>query len=177
MSRIPFHIISTGSKGNAVVLNNSVLVDCGVSFKAVSPFLNKISLVLLTHKHTDHFNKTAIKLMAKERPALRFGCGKWLVSLLAECSVDKHRIDILVPNHKYDYGICRVAPVPLTHDVPNCGYKLYFPNGKAFYATDTNNLNGISAKNYDLYLVEANYEDEEIMERIQRKKRSRGIFV
>ena len=56
------------------------------------------------------------------------------------------------------------------HDVPNCGYKLHFPGGKAIYATDTGNMNGITAKDYDLYLIESNYKEAEIRERIERKK-------
>lgn len=169
-SNVTYHIISTGSQGNAVVLNDCVLIDCGVSYKLLSPFLQSISLILLTHQHIDHFNKIAIRLIAKERPTVRFGCGRWLVSQLLECSVDKHRIDILDTDHVYDYGICQVIPVPLVHNVPNCGYKIHFPKGRVFYATDTNNLNGIVAKNYDLYLVEANYEEYEIRERIKRKQ-------
>ncbi len=39
-----------------------------------------------------------------------------------------------------------------------------------FYATDTNNLNGISARHYDLYMVEANYEDDVILQKIAEKK-------
>ena len=34
-------------------------------------------------------------------------------------------------------------------------------NKKLIYATDTNTLAGIKAKNYDVYLVEGNYEDED----------------
>lgn len=41
---------------------------------------------------------------------------------------------------------------------------------KLIYATDTNNLNGITAMNYDLYMIEADYEDEEIKKRISEKK-------
>ena len=44
------------------------------------------------------------------------------------------------------------------------------------YATDTNNLNGITAKNYDLYMIEANYIDSEIQERIQEKKEA-GEYI
>ncbi len=76
----------------------------------------------------------------------------------------------------YGYGICNVIPVLLVHDVPNCGYKLHFPIGKVFYATDTNNLNGIKAKHYDLYMVEANYEDDVIQEKIAAKKEA-GEFA
>ena len=58
----------------------------------------------------------------------------------------------------------------LVHNVPNCGYKVHFPSGKAIYATDTNNLNGVQALGYDLYLIEANYRDEDIQAKIAEKK-------
>ena len=39
-----------------------------------------------------------------------------------------------------------------------------------FYATDTKTLEGITAKDYDLYLIEGNYEDDELEERIRKKQ-------
>ena len=44
------------------------------------------------------------------------------------------------------------------------------PVERLFYATDTNNLNGITAKGYNLYLVEANYTEADIQDRIAEKK-------
>ena len=38
------------------------------------------------------------------------------------------------------------------------------------YCTDTNNMNGIMALNYDLFMIEANYDEDEIEERIRQKK-------
>lgn len=70
----------------------------------------------------------------------------------------------------YGYGLCNVIPFMLTHNVPNCGYKVHFPSGKVIYATDTNNLNGVQALGYDLYLIEANYRDEDIQAKIAEKK-------
>ena len=58
---INYNIISTGSKGNAVVLNGVILVDCGVSFKALNDVYKDLQIVLLTHEHTDHINKTTLK--------------------------------------------------------------------------------------------------------------------
>ncbi|MBR5090863.1 MAG: MBL fold metallo-hydrolase [Ruminiclostridium sp.] len=170
MADIPYTIISTGSKGNAVVINDIVLIDCGVPFKALTPYYKNLKLVLLTHIHSDHFNKTAIKLLAEERPTLRFACGKWLVNALIECKVPKKNIDVLTSGTIYNYGACNVIQFPLSHDVPNCGWKVHFPIGKVIYATDTNNMNGVSALNYDLYLIEANYIDEEIEAKIREKK-------
>lgn len=173
---IDYQVLSTGSAGNAVVLGRAVLVDCGVPYKAVEPFIRDIKLVLLTHIHGDHFKASTIRKIAQERPLVRFGACEWLIKPLVDAGVPARQIDILKTDYQYDYRICKVVPVPLVHDVPNCGYKLHFPGGKAIYATDTVNLNGISAKEYDLYMIEANYEDEEIRQRIEDKK-ANGQYI
>lgn len=164
-----YNIISTGSQGNAVVLNDIILIDCGVTFKALKSVYKDIKLVLLTHIHIDHFNKTTIRTLAKERPTLRFACCKWLVADLLECDVPKSNIDVLENGRIYDYRAFKVSPVKLYHNVENCGYRLFFGREKVFYATDTGHLKGITAKDYDLYLIEANYTDEDLEERIIAK--------
>jgi phosphoribosyl 1,2-cyclic phosphodiesterase len=169
-SKISFEVISTGSKGNAVVLENCVLIDCGVPYKAIRHVVGGLKLVLLTHIHSDHFAPTTVRRLAADRPSLRFGCGKWLASDLLKCGVTASNIDILSERISYGYGICNAIPFLLHHDVPNCGYKIHFPHGRVFCATDTNDLHGISAQNYDLYLVEANYTDEGIKKRIAAKE-------
>ncbi len=167
---ITYNILSTGSKGNAVIVHDFILIDCGVPYKLVEPHVPDLKLVLLTHIHSDHFRPSTLRRLAQERPTLRFACGTWLASDLASAGIPVSNIDILTPDVMYGYGPVNVIPVSLVHNVPNCGYKLHFRDGKVFYATDTNNLNGIFAKNYDLYMVEANYEDEVIMQKIAEKQ-------
>lgn len=179
-----YNILATGSAGNCVLVENCIALDMGISFKTIKPFMRDLQLVLLSHIHTDHFKPSTIKRLAKERPLLRFGCMEWLVAPLVDCGVEKKNIDV------YEYGILHeyraygsigvsyplgyikhhfVETFPLFHDVPNCGYKLH-TNGceKLLYATDTNKIL-TEAKDYDLYLVEADYEDEEIQQRIETK--------
>lgn len=166
-----YEIISTGSKGNAVVINDRILIDCGVPYKMIEKNVKRLSLVLLTHIHGDHFKTSTIIRLAKTRPTLRFVCGKHLVSLLLSCGVREQNIDVVEAEKIYKYSFVSIEPVILVHDVENLGYKLFFPNGKKlFYATDTANLNGIEAKGFDLYMVEANYVTEEIDKRIDEKK-------
>lgn len=165
-----YNIISTGSHGNAVVLNDNILIDCGVPFKALKSIYKQLQIVLLTHEHTDHLNRTTIKRIAEERPTLRFGCCEWLVPILIECNVSKRNIDVFKIGKLYDYSVFKVSPIKLYHDVQNCGYRLFLGGKKAIYATDTAHLNGIIAKDYDLYLIEANYEKEELQERIRVKQ-------
>lgn len=171
-----YNIIATGSSGNAVVLNNNILIDCGVSLKALSDVKKQINLVLLTHIHSDHFNKTTIRNLAAERPILRFACCEWLVPELLDCNVSERNIDCLKVGNIYDYGAFKISPIKLYHDVENCGYRIFIGDKKAIYMTDTHTVEGISAKDYDLYLIEANYEADEIQEKIRAKEES-GQYV
>ena len=169
---IDYTIISSGSDGNAVVVNRSILIDCGVPFKSLATCAGDLRHVLLTHIHGDHFNPATVRRLATERPTLRFGGGAWMVEPLLDAGVRKANIDVLNAGRAYKFRFGTVIPVPLVHNVPNQGYKLHLPGGKMIYATDTGTLKGISAKDYDLYLVEANYEDEEIRERIRQKQKA-----
>lgn len=156
-----FKIINSGSDGNGLILEDTILIDCGVSFKKLNDYYKQLKIVLLTHIHGDHFNKKTISKLAIERPTLRFGCCKWLVEDLIECGVNKKNIDIFEIGKIYDYKGFKVIPIKLYHDVPQCGYKLKLGKNKLIYATDTNSLEHITAKNYDYYFVEGNYEDDD----------------
>lgn len=164
-----YNIISTGSQGNAVVVDDIILIDCGVSFKALKDVYKKLQIVLLTHIHTDHFKRSTIKRLAKERPTLRFGCCEWLANELVEAGVSWRNIDVFEIGKVYDYEVFKVSPVKLYHNVPNCGYRLFTNGEKGIYATDTGHLQGITAKDYDLYMIEANYTDDDLQERINAK--------
>lgn len=177
-----YNIISTGSKGNAVVINDHILIDCGVPFKALEPVKKDLRLVLLTHWHSDHFNPRTVPALAKERPALRWGCCEWMVGPLLEAGVDKRRIDVIRPDkpgetsHAMIYnGLAIVRPEPLVHNVPNCGWHIEHGREHLFYATDTGTLDGVEAKEYDLYMVEANHTRTELEARMEAK-RAAGEF-
>ncbi len=167
-----YNIISTGSQGNAVVIGGIILVDCGVPFSALKDVYKDIKIVLLTHIHSDHFRPSTIRRLSQERPTLRFACCKWLVNDLLSSGVKPTNIDVLEIGTRYDYGAFKVVPVKLYHNVLNCGYRLFIGGEKVFYATDTSTLAGITAKNYDLYMVEANYELDKLIESINRKNKN-----
>lgn len=61
----------------------------------------------------------------------------------------------------------KVKTEPLTHDVENYGLKWEFEGKKGFYATDTSNLDNIEAKDYNLYLIESNYNEELLKKHIE----------
>lgn len=169
-----YDIIQTGSDGNATVINRKILIDCGVPFKKLQPYAQDLRLVLLTHQHSDHFCKSTIRRLAKERPTLRWACLEWLVYFLLEAGVDIRNIDVLeLDGTSYDYGPAVdgavIRPVRLSHNVPNCGYHVQVNGERLFYATDTGSLEGIEAGEYDYYLVEANYTETELKTREDAK--------
>lgn len=166
-----YTIIASGSSGNAIVIRDKILLDCGVSFKQLKGYYKKLQLVFISHIHLDHFNKTTIKKLAFERPNLKFCVGSYLIQELIDLGVNKKNIFVLNFPNIYDLGSIKVQCFELSHDVINQAFLITFKkdNFSVFYAVDTNSLEGISAKNCSLYLVEANFEDEEIEKRIENK--------
>ena len=166
-------VISSGSEGNAVIYNNAIMVDCGVSLKALNEVKRSLKIVLLTHKHSDHLKIRTLQRLQAERPTLRVACGDFL---LEELPCIKN-IDVLQVGKIYDYGAFKVSPVKLYHDVPNFGWRIFLPNGqKIFHATDTVHLEGITAKGYDLYAIEHNYCEEYIQQAIE-EARANGEYT
>lgn len=148
-----FRIISTGSKGNAV-LYDYVLVDVGIPYSKLKPYVEQIKLVLLTHEHKDHFNLKSIRVLSK---TAKIVCCEWLSEKLGDIP---HTV--LEVNKTYDFGSVQVAAFHLYHDVKNCGWRIFMDGEKAFHATDTRTLDGITAKDYDIYALEANHSKEQI---------------
>ena len=166
-------VISSGSEGNAVIYNNAIMVDCGVSLKALQEVKRSLKIVLLTHKHSDHLKIRTLQRLQAERPTLRVACGDFL---LEELPCIKN-IDVLQVGMLYDYGAFKVSPVKLYHDVPNIGWRIFLNNGqKIFHATDTAHLEGITAKGYDLYAIEHNYCEEYIQQAIE-EARANGEYT
>ncbi|WP_026627302.1 MBL fold metallo-hydrolase [Dysgonomonas capnocytophagoides] len=166
------NILSTGSKGNAIIYFNSILVDVGISFSRIEPYLKDIQIVLLTHQHSDHFKLNVIKRIQEERPSIRFGCGEFLADKLHGI----RNLDIYESGKMYNYGSFKISPVILYHDVPNFGYRIFKDGKKLIHATDTYTLEGISARDYDIYALECNYDEERVFN-IIREKEYRGEYA
>ncbi|GIM51995.1 hypothetical protein CAPN004_10250 [Capnocytophaga cynodegmi] len=165
------NVIGSGSSGNAIIYDKKILVDCGVSFKALQPYLKEIKIVLLTHKHSDHLNLRTLQILQNHRPTLRIACCSWLIEELPNLK----NIDVLEIGKMYNYGSLKVSPVKAYHDVPNCGWRIIKDNFKIFHITDTAHLEGITARNYDLYAIEHNYCEEKV-EKAIREARAEGKY-
>lgn len=174
------HVIQSGSDGNAVILQgkqDTILVDCGVSYAKIAPYRRAISVVLLTHIHGDHFRPSTIRRLSDARPMLRFMAPPWLLHPLVEqCGVDARNIDIAQMNMTAVYGDrVRVRPFPLVHDVPNCGYEITLDKLRTVYATDTAHIPDIIDADY--YMLEANYKNADDLAARERARLDAGQYV
>lgn len=167
-----YNIVSSGSHGNAVIYHGSILVDIGVSFKLIEPYVNDIQIVLITHEHfSDHLNFSALRKLQSLRPSIRIGCCEWMVKHLVEFK----NVDVYEIGEWYNYGAFKLSPVKAYHDVLNCGFRIFKGEHKTFHVTDTSHLQGITAKNYDLYACEHNYNEETIHDSIAKIEASGGF--
>lgn len=163
------NIISSSSKGNCYIYNKDLMLDIGVNFVKIKPYIRDLKLLLLTHRHQDHINRKTLQKLIYEMPTLKIVCGEWIVQLLIDLGVSKKNIYVLKINKKYDLGKYIIEPVEAIHDVPNCGYKIIIKatNYKIFHITDTSSLDGIEAKGFDMFSIESNYNEELLEQHIQ----------
>ena len=174
---IKYEIVSTGSNGNCIIVNDYLMLDCGLPYSKVKKYLDKVKIIFICHEHGDHLKKTTIKKIAYEKPNIKFLVGNFLVNELVELGVNKKNIITFDTGKWYDIGAFKVKMDYLFHDVPNNCIHIEFKNGeKLFYATDTSKIEHINAKDYTLYLIEANYDtDDELRKRIKEQE-EKGEF-
>lgn len=170
-----YKIISSGSNGNAVIYLNKIMVDCGVPFKKLTGLYKDLSVVLLTHEHGDHIKQDTLRKLSINHPNLKVVCPEYLLFKVKPV-VKRHQIVVAEIGKVYQVGNITFSPVKLYHNVPNVGYRIMMDNIKILHATDTCTLDGIIAKNYNLYGLEFNY-DEETIQDVINEKREKGIFV
>ena len=164
-------ILGSGSAGNAVLYHNSILIDCGVPYSLIKPHIKGIQIVLLTHSHGDHINMVTLRKIVFERPTIRIGCCEWMEHYVSEFK----NVDIFKIGEINNYGPFKIAAVQLYHDVKNCGYRIFKESYKTIHCTDTAHLEGITAKNYDLFCIESNYNEDTVFETIARIERNGGF--
>lgn len=163
------HILGSSSKGNAIIYFDEIMVDCGVNYRTLKPVENNVRLVLLTHRHGDHFKTTTMKSLAKNRPSLLWGVPEHLEELFKTLDIPNYVV--FQEGKVYSFGDYIISPFKLYHDVPNVGWRIINKpkDYKVFHATDTFTLDGIQAKGYDLYAIEYNHDADTIMDDIISK--------
>lgn len=152
---IEYHVISSGSHGNCVVINN-LMVDCGVPFKKIKNYLYEIDYLFITHIHSDHLNKSTIKSIRKMFPH---------VKIIANYEVAMAINVDIIANEGYPVKDIDIPIVPFecVHDVKTYGFTLELNGLDVIYATDTNNLDNVPEdKKFDYFFIESNHDEAKV---------------
>ena len=129
-----FHIIASGSKGNATVVvsgNTVLLIDMGIALSRLEEGLGEINLskkditgALFTHNHTDHIS--GIKFLS---PKIMYALEGTLPSSLS---------NVVCLNKPFNIGDFVITPIETSHDATNpCAYLIKDKDSSLFYMTDT----------------------------------------
>jgi len=175
---IQFKIIASSSKGNCYLFEDFILLDVGISFKALKEKvdISKIKYVLLTHIHSDHFNKDTIRKLYVNNRSIKFVCGNHLLNELLKIAIPKENIAVIQIGKRYKIKDIEIVAIKSYHDVPNIGYRIFKDGYKHLHITDTAHLKGISAKNYDSATLECNHEEVEAL-RLIAEAEEKGEFT
>ena len=156
-----YNIIGSSSKGNCIIVENVLMLDCGVTYVKIKSYLKDVKLIFISHIHKDHMMPSTIKKIAYNKPTIKFICGSnEVVKKLVEYGIKKKNIFLLKEGIRYDLGILKVRLIYMYHDVSNFGLKWEIKGKKGIYIVDTEKIDHIVAQDYDLYLIEANYKQE-----------------
>ena len=163
-----YNIIGSSSKGNCIIVEDVLMLDCGVTYTKIKQYLSKVKLIFISHVHKDHLLPTTIKKIAYNYPTIKFLTGsEEVVEMLYIQGIHPNNIYILKSGKKYDLGLLKVKLEELHHDVSNYALKWELNGKKGLYVVDTSKIDHIKAKNYDLYLIESNYNEELLNNHIQ----------
>ena len=162
-----YNVIGSSSKGNCIIVEDVLMLDVGLSYSKIKIHLSKIKLIFISHSHQDHLLPSTIKKIAYNYPTIKFLTGsEVVVNKLVDCGVNKKNIYILKSGKKYDLGLIKVKLEELYHDTPNYALKWQIKDKKGIYIVDTCKVEHIEAKDYDLYLIENNYQENLLQEHI-----------
>jgi L-ascorbate metabolism protein UlaG (beta-lactamase superfamily) len=169
---VSLNIIASGSKGNAYIYYEQVLIDVGISYKLLEPYLNDIKIILLTHSHSDHFKTRVISKIAITHPNIVWICGSHLSEKVKRCGVNpivKDLDDSWIKIADYQF-----YPIDLFHGdirgvVTNYGWRIVSlkDNSKAIHMTDTGSYEGIQALDYNIIALEANHDIDLINDKVE----------
>lgn len=187
VDKLSTNVISSGSKpGNCVTyLGGRVMVDCGTTNKKLEGNIDNLEVVIITHEHVDHIGKrnkdgiagSAFRYIIRNKPSVMFVFAPYMEELAKGMGISNYTV--VEPNTVNLIKDFYIALLPVSHNVPNVGVfigslektgmtyeqRLF----KVFHCTDMGSYEGIYAKNFDVYGLEANYDEEQVLELIKEE--------
>ena len=167
-------LLTSGSIGNAVVIEHekeSILIDCGVSFKKFDELISQTSLdiskvkhILVTHEHSDHIKGVGV---TSRKLNLRIWATEKTADAIYKRGILKERdqeVNYVEKYKGYEISGFKIIPFPLSHDANDpVGYIIEREGKKVVYITDTGYVSKKvmeSVKGANLYIMELNHNVE-----------------
>lgn len=151
-----YKIISSGSNGNCVIINNDVMVDCGVPFNKIKDELYSIKYLLITHAHSDHLNKVTLQQIMRKFPRITI-IGNYEVHQALHTNIIANAVFEIKTD---DYVF---LPFECVHDVLTYGYTWECEGKNIIYCTDTSTMeNAPPGMKYDYFFIESNHDERKL---------------
>jgi len=167
-------LLTSGSIGNAIVIEGeqeSILIDCGISYKKFSELISRTSLderkiknILVTHEHADHIKGVGV---VSRRLNLQvwgtFGTTEVIYEkgILKEADLPVRAVE---KYQAFEIGGFTITAFPLSHDaIDPVGYMVEQNGKKVVCLTDTGYVSREVmefVKGADMYMMEMNHNVE-----------------
>lgn len=171
-----FTSISSGSSGNVSYIGTEsthILVDAGVTMKAINEGLSSLELsladihgIFLTHEHIDHIRAVGTICRRYELPV--YGTLETLQQLISEkCrkqlgALDRELLHPILPDVPVQIGELKVLPFSIDHDAANpVAYRITDEKHTVAVATDMGHFDGYIEEHLsglDALILEANHD-------------------
>ena len=156
--------LASGSKGNAYLVEHggaTLLIDCGVCYKALKELLSEnLCGILVTHSHTDHVSGLRTLLRHVDVPV--FANAMTAEATAWQEKVDESAFACFENGQPFDVGPFAVSPFSIPHDTSDpVGYLVRTEEGTYFHGTDIGTpLDSIGLKlaEADVATLESNHD-------------------
>lgn len=170
------NIIGTGSSGNAIIVDEHLLIDCGLPRKILREHADEIDCIYITHRHGDHMNIPSLRHFFRVKPSIihhglfinseSFEHLKVKAPELAEKFSQKNIVragqDLEFVTRSGSYSARFFG---LVHDVENQGVILKNSlNETLVHITDTENTKLCPDEIFDVILCEGNWDADKLYE-------------
>lgn len=166
----PLYSSSSGNMFHIASSNTNILIDVGVSYKAVNEGLKSIGLtikdidaILITHEHTDHIK--GLPLLCRKNDIPIYTCSEtatYIKNDLKSKNIPYHIID-LDYNVPVKIGDLEISAFETSHDaIMPSGYKITDGESTISFATDLGYVSPTVYDNLstsDFTILESNYDE------------------
>ncbi len=163
--------LRSSSKGNVSIVfnkNTRILVDCGISGKALEESLSaagigadSIDAIAVTHEHSDHIKGVGIISRKYNIPIFANG-GTWRAMRSSLGKIKEENIRVFETGSEFYINDIRICAYPISHDAAEpVGYTFSFSGEKVAVATDMGTVTDAALEALSgchTVLLEANYD-------------------